>query len=73
MEPLAIRPAVPEDAPQLALIQTESWKAAFAGILTAETLTRCTDLPRCEEMLRGAELLRKVRFLPLRGFPRQPV
>jgi GNAT superfamily N-acetyltransferase len=48
-----VRPAAPEDAPKLARIQTESWKAAFADILTVETLACCTDLPRCTEMLRG--------------------
>ena len=31
-----IRPAVPEDAPVLARIQTEAWKAAFGGILSPE-------------------------------------
>ncbi len=47
MRDIEIRTAQPGDAAQLAQIQTESWKAAFGGILTAETLRRCTDLPRC--------------------------
>lgn len=53
MRGIEIRTAQPEDAAQLALIQAESWKAAFSGILTAETLRRCTDLPRCTKMLGG--------------------
>lgn len=38
------------DANALAYIQTESWKAAFAGILDAETLTKCTNINRATEM-----------------------
>lgn len=38
------------DAPILAHIQTESWKAAFAHILDPETLKRCTDPARAEAM-----------------------
>lgn len=34
------------DENTLAYIQTESWKAAFAGILDAETLTKYTDINR---------------------------
>ncbi len=38
------------DAKTLAYIQTESWKAAFAGILDAETLAKCTDADRATAM-----------------------
>ena len=38
------------DANTLAYIQTESWKAAFAGILDAETLEKCTDIDRATAM-----------------------
>lgn len=53
MRDIEIRIAQPENARQLALIQTESWKAAFGGILTVETLRRCTDLSYCTKMLDG--------------------
>lgn len=45
-----IRRVRPGDEDTLAYIQTESWKAAFAGILDAETLTRCTDVSRATAM-----------------------
>ena len=45
-----IRKAVPGDEGVLAYIQTESWKAAFAGILSPEELIRCTNLPKAEQM-----------------------
>lgn len=38
------------DASALAYIQTESWKAAFAGILDSETLAKCTNINRATEM-----------------------
>lgn len=38
------------DENTLAYIQTESWKAAFAGILDAETLTKYTELGRATDM-----------------------
>lgn len=38
------------DAKTLATIQTESWKAAFAGILNKETLAKCTDIDRATAM-----------------------
>ena len=38
------------DENDLAYIQTESWKAAFAGILDAETLQRCTNIDRATAM-----------------------
>ena len=39
-----IRRAQAGDEETLARIQTESWKAAFAGIVPAELLTQCTNL-----------------------------
>lgn len=41
------------DEATLAYIQTESWKAAFQNILSAETLTKCTDIQRATEMYQG--------------------
>ena len=38
------------DAPKLAFVQTESWKAAFAEIITPELLEKCTDVSRAEKM-----------------------
>ena len=34
----------------LAYIQTESWKAAFAGIIDAETLKKCTNIEKATDM-----------------------
>lgn len=48
----AIRRVREGDAQTLAYIQTESWKAGFAGILSAETLNKCTNLNRAIEMYR---------------------
>ena len=45
-----IRKVQQGDANALAYIQTESWKAAFAGILDAETLTKCTNADRATAM-----------------------
>ena len=45
-----IRKVQQGDANALAYIQTESWKAAFAGILDAETLTKCTNTDRATAM-----------------------
>ena len=45
-----IRKAEPGDEKILAHIQTESWKAAFAGILSPEELVRCTNLQTAEQM-----------------------
>ncbi len=52
MSNIEIRKACPGDEKILAYIQTESWKAAFADILSAEELTRCTDTAKAEEMYR---------------------
>lgn len=46
-----IRKVQQGDANTLAYIQTESWKAAFAGILDAETLEKCTDIDRATAIL----------------------
>lgn len=40
------------DENALAYVQTESWKAAYAGILDPETLKRYTDAGRATEMYR---------------------
>ena len=45
-----IRKAEPGDEKILAHIQTESWKAAFADILSPEELERCTNLEKAEQM-----------------------
>lgn len=50
MDKVIIRKAIPGDEQVLAYIQTESWKAAFAGILSPEELERCTNLEKAEQM-----------------------
>ena len=50
MDNVIIRKAIPGDERVLAYIQTESWKAAFAGILSTEELERCTNLEKAEQM-----------------------
>ena len=47
-----IRKVQPGDENSLAYIQTESWKAAFRGILDDETLARVTKLDRATAMYR---------------------
>lgn len=51
-----IRRAQAGDEETLARIQTESWRAAFAGIVPAELLTQCTNLERA------------IRFYEAHGF-----
>ena len=53
---MIIRKAIPGDEKVLAHIQTESWKAAFAGILSPEELVRCTNLQKAEKMYHGVLL-----------------
>ena len=48
-----IRKVQQGDANALAYIQTESWKAAFAGILDAEILAKCTNIDRATAMYQG--------------------
>ena len=50
MADISIRRAIPGDEQVLAYIQTESWKAAFSGILSPEELERCTNLQKAEQM-----------------------
>ena len=50
MDNVFIRKAIPGDEQVLAYIQTESWKAAFAGILSPEELVRCTNQEKAEQM-----------------------
>ena len=45
-----IRKVQKGDETALAYIQTESWKAAFAGILDAETIAKCTNIDRATAM-----------------------
>lgn len=47
-----IRRVRPGDEGTLAHIQSESWKAAFAGIISAETLAQHTDAERLTAMYR---------------------
>lgn len=50
MADISIRRAFSGDEHILAYIQTESWKAAFSGILSPEELERCTNLQKAEQM-----------------------
>lgn len=50
---VTLRPAVAEDAADLAAIQAASWDAAFVEILTPEILREYTDCARLEEMYRN--------------------
>lgn len=50
---VVIRNVQQGDANALAYIQTESWKAAFAGILDAEILAKCTNIDRATAMYQG--------------------
>ena len=47
-----IEPVKPGDEEILAYIQTESWKAGFKDILSAETLEQCTQLAKATTMYR---------------------
>lgn len=47
---VSIRDAVPGDERILAYIQTESWKAAFDGILSASDMARHTGREKTEQM-----------------------
>lgn len=46
----AIRKVTAGDAPALAYVQTESWKAAFESILSADILKKCTDIHQATAM-----------------------
>jgi len=48
-----IRKVAAGDAPTLAYIQTESWKAAFKGILEDGVLNRCTNVEKATQMYAG--------------------
>lgn len=50
MDKVIIRKAIPGDEQVLAYIQNESWKAAFADILSPEELKRCTNVKKAEQM-----------------------
>lgn len=49
---VSIRRVKQGDENDLAYIQTESWKAAFANILDVETLSRCTNIDKAIVMYR---------------------
>lgn len=50
MSDIELRRAESGDEKILAYIQTESWKAAFAEILSPDELLQCTDVEKAEEM-----------------------
>lgn len=50
MDKISIRKTNPGDEEVLAHIQTESWKAAFADILSTEELEQCTNLQNAKKM-----------------------
>ena len=47
---ITIRKAKLGDEKTLAYIQTESWKSAFANIISAENMKRCTNIAKAEAM-----------------------
>lgn len=47
---ITIRKAKSGDEKTLAYIQTESWKSAFADIISAEDMGKCTDIAKAEAM-----------------------
>ena len=47
---ISIRKAKLGDEKILAYIQTESWKSAFADIISSEDMERCTDIAKSEAM-----------------------
>ena len=47
---IKIRKARNGDEKTLAYIQTESWKSAFAGIISADDMEKCTDISKTETM-----------------------
>lgn len=47
---ITIRKAKLGDEKTLAYIQTESWKSAFADIISAKNMERCTDITKAETM-----------------------
>lgn len=47
---ITIREAEPGDEKILAYIQTESWKSAFADIISSDDMEKCTDIVKAEAM-----------------------
>lgn len=47
---ITIRKAKLGDEKTLVYIQTESWKSAFANVISAENMKRCTDIAKAEAM-----------------------
>lgn len=50
MAELMLRPAVIGDAPTLAYIQTQAWKAAFGDILSSDALAQASNLEEAQAM-----------------------
>lgn len=48
---ITVRTAVPDDGAVLAEIMVRSFRTAFSGLISAETLERCADLSNCTAML----------------------
>ena len=59
---VTLRPAVTEDAADLAAIQAASWNAAFVEILTPEILREYTDCVRLEAMYRNVLASPEIRM-----------
>ena len=59
---VTLRPAVAEDAADLAAIQAASWDAAFVEILTPEILREYTDCARLEAMYRNVLASPEIRM-----------
>ena len=59
---VTLRPAVAEDAADLAAIQAASWNAAFVNILTPEILREYTDCARLEAMYRNVLASPEIRM-----------
>lgn len=71
MNKVELRKAASGDERILAFIQTESWKAAFSGILSPEELKRCTDMKKAEEMYRNV-LKRHIVHMTIEFVDRNP-
>lgn len=68
---ISVRNAVPGDERILAQIQTESWKTAFADILSPEELQRCTVMENAVQMYHSV-LQQKVCSLAIEYVSEQP-
>ena len=68
---IAIRKAKLGDEKILAFIQTESWKSAFADIISAVDMGKCTDIAKAEAMYENVlkSGLAEMSILELDGKP----